>query len=64
MKELELQPNAKPTDAIEQVETAMSFIEESPALKALEAKLMRRHRKRVQPHTYRRPAHLKYIEYA
>ena len=35
---------------------------DTPALVALEAKLMRR-RKKELPHTYRRPTYLRYIEY-
>lgn len=40
-----------------------SDFSDTPALAALEAKLMRR-RKKELPHTYRRPPYLRYIEYA
>lgn len=48
--------------SIAAADTQASFISESPALAALEAKLLRR-RKRAEPNTYRRPAYLQYIDY-
>lgn len=45
-----------------QADKQNSFIDESPALASLEAKLLRR-RKHAQPQTYRRPAYLQYIDY-
>ncbi len=45
-----------------QVEEPVSNINESPALAALEAKLLRR-RKHTEPYTYRRPTYMQYIDY-
>lgn len=68
MKDLENLKTAKQTKTLDQNETVLvgmqeSFINESPALATLEAKLMRR-RKKATPLTYRRPTYLQYIDYA
>ena len=67
MKDLENQKTVSQSIALDfNVKTPMdkqnSFIDESPALASLEAKLLRR-RKHAEPHTYRRPTYLQYIEY-
>lgn len=46
----------------EQMSDLKSDFDDSPALVALEAKLLRR-RRHETPHTYRRPDYLQYIEY-
>ncbi len=68
MKGIENQKTIIQTNALYQNQTMLSgnqasSISNSPALVALEAKLMRRHRK-ATPQTYRRPAYLQYIDYA
>lgn len=61
--------NAKDIEALENLESMQTIsgdasdFSDSPALVALEAKLLRR-RRHEAPHTYRRPAYLRYIEYA
>ena len=68
MADLEYQQTTTKTDDPDTnqttlVEEQLSSIEDSPALTALEAKLLRR-RKHAQPQTYRRPTYLRYIDYA
>lgn len=48
--------------SIAAADTQATFISESPALAALEAKLLRR-RNHAEPNTYRRPTYLQYIDY-
>lgn len=57
--------NAKAKKDMESLQAIsnMSGFNDSPALAALEAKLLRR-RKRDMPRTYRRPDYLRYIDYA
>ena len=67
MKDLDNQKTVTQSIALDfnvetQVDKQNSFIGESPAFASLEAKLLRR-RKHAEPHTYRRPTYLQYIDY-